>query len=238
MSIQFFLIPLHRKKKTIVEINMITILIQLKKTEKILGYGYYHIFHGYVSELLGNEKYGEQSNDYVYSNICGGRCTVDGFVFPNNPYFYIRTNNDRVWNNFLENINNKKNIMNGFTVEGFTIVDTKLSGNTFETDAASPILLSKKYKKMDVLSHDDLINAEEYLINTVKKKAEEVGFEIDPNLSIMITLQRKHRDIMYRGVINKGRNLKLRINCNDKTKEFILINGLGRSTGCGFGFLI
>ena len=120
----------------------ITILIQLKKTEKILGYEYYHVFHGYISELLGNETYGERRNEYVYSNICGGRCTKEGFSFPNNPYFYIRTNNNDVWNNFLKNINCKKNIMDGFSVEGFTIIDTNLNGNTFETDAASPILLS------------------------------------------------------------------------------------------------
>ena len=216
----------------------ITILIQLKKTEKILGYEYYHVFHGYISELLGNETYGKHHNDYVYSNICGGRCTSEGFSFPENPYFYIRTSSNEVWNNFLKNINRKKNIMDGFSVEGFTIIDTNLNVNTFETDAASPILLSNKYKKMDVLSHDDLVRVEEYLVNTIRKKAEEVGFEIDPHLSITITRQRKHRDIMYRGVVNKGRNLKLRINCNNETKEFVLTNGLGRSTGCGFGFLI
>ena len=217
---------------------MITILIQLKKTEKILGYGYYHIFHGYVSELLGNEKYGEQSNDYVYSNICGGRCTVDGFVFPNNPYFLIRTDNEGVWSNFLKNISLKKNIMDGFIVEGFTLVDTELSRSVFETDAASPILVSKKYSLVKNLSHDEIVDSEKYMVNSIKNKASELGVEIDPNLSIKVVLQRKNRTINYRGVINNGRNFKLRINCDDKTKEFILVHGIGRSSSCGFGFLI
>lgn len=217
---------------------MITILVQLKNTDNILGYEYYHVFHGYISELLGNEKYGEQSNEYVYSNICGGRCAIDGFIFPNNPYFYIRTDNERVWNNFVKNIASKKEIMNGFSVEGFTLVDTKLSSTTFETDASTPILVSKKYNFVPNLSSEELIDSENYLVDSVKRKAAEVGFEVDPNLSIKILMQRKHRNIKYRGVINTGRNLKLRINCDDKTKEFILVHGIGRSTGCGFGFLI
>jgi len=218
---------------------MITILIQLKETEKILGYEYYHVFHGYISELLGNDRYGHEAGDYVYSNICGGRCTTDGFSFPgNNPYFYIRTDNEKVWQNFLKNIKNKKNIMEGFIVEGFSIVDTKLNGSVFETDASTPILVSKKYNLVANLSREELIDTEKYMVESVRRKANELGVSIDDSLSIKVLLQRKPRNINYRGIINRGRNLRLRINCDEKTKEFILVHGIGRSTGCGFGFLI
>ena len=217
---------------------MITLLIKLKETEKILGYEYYHVFHGYISELLGNNSYGKRANDYVYSNICGGRCTADGFSFPGNPYFYIRTDKEEVWSNFLKNISSKKNIMDGFIVEGFTVVDTKLSRNVFETDASTPILVSKKYDRTYNLSHDELADSEKYMVESIKRKAEEIGVDIDPDLSIKVLLQRKHRTINYRGIINNGRNVRVRINCDDKTKEFILVHGIGRSTGCGFGFLI
>jgi CRISPR-associated endoribonuclease Cas6 len=217
---------------------MITIIVQIKETEKVLGYEYYHVFHGYISELLGNDRYGHEASDYVYSNICGGRCTTDGFSFPGNPYFYIRTDNEKVWQNFLKNIKDKKNIMDGFIVEGFSIVDTKLSSNVFETDASTPILVSKKYSKVRNLSREELIETEKYMVESVRRKAKELGVGIDDNLSIKVLTQRKWRNINYRGVINRGRNLRLRIDCDDKTKEFILVHGIGRSTGCGFGFLI
>ena len=217
---------------------MITILVQLKKTDNILDYEYYHVFHGYISELLGNEKYGCQGHDYVYSNICGGRCTPEGFVFPENPYFYLRTDNENVWKNFIKNICSKKEIMEGFSVEGFTVVDTKLSKSVFETDASTPILVSKKYNFVNNLSREELIDSENYMVDSIKRKASEIGFAVDPSLSIRILLQRKHRNINYRGTINTGRNFKIRISCDERTKEFILVHGIGRSTGCGFGFLI
>ena len=217
---------------------MITILVQLKETEKVLGYEYYHVFHGYISELLGNDRYGHEASDYVYSNICGGRCTTDGFSFTGNPYFYIRTDSDKVWQNFLRNIRVKKNIMEGFVVEGFTVVDVKLSGSIFETDASTPILVSKKYKLTNYLSSEELADTEKYMVESVRRKARELGVSIDENLSIKVLTQRKTRNINYRGIINRGRNFRLRINCDDKTKEFILVHGIGRSTGCGFGFLI
>ena len=218
---------------------MITILVALKQTKNVLGYEYYHVFHGYISELLGNDSYGKMSNDYIYSNICGGDFTVDGFDFRNStPYFYIRTSNEKVWQNFIKNISNKKNIMEGFEVDGFSVVNDNLKRNVYEPNAFTPILVSKKYNKFNNLSNDEILDCEKYLVETVKKKAEEAGFEIDPNLSIEILVQRKNRKIKYRGYINNGRNLKLRLNCDDKTKEFILTHGVGRSTGCGFGFLL
>ncbi len=217
---------------------MLTILVTLKKTDKNLYYGYRNVFHGYISELLGNENYGTTVNDYTYSCLCGGECTKDGITFKNNPYFYIRTNSEAVWQNFLSNIKNKKSIFNGFNVLGFSIVKDNLEKNSFETDASSPILVSKKYRLVNNLSRDEIIDTEKYLVNSVFNKAKEMGIEVDDNLSIKIVRQRMHRDINYRGIINKGRNLKLMINCDRKTKEFILTHGLGRSTSCGFGFLI
>ena len=217
---------------------MITILVVLEKTSKLLSYEYYPEFHGYMSKLLGNEKYGTTLNDYVYSNICGGRCTKEGISFDENPYFYIRTSNESVWSNFAKNAVKKKEIFDGFKVMGFNLINTPLDKKYYETDASTPILVSKKFNKLDNLSSDEIKDTEKYLIDNLIKRAKDSGFEIDPNISIKIVLQRSHRDINYRGFINKGRNLKLKIICDESTKEFILTHGLGRSTSCGFGFLI
>ena len=64
-----------------------------------------------------------------------------------------------------------------------------------------------------------------------------MDIDIDPTLSIEVVKQRPHRDILMHGIINKGRNLLLKISANDETKKFIMDNGIGRSTSCGFGFL-
>lgn len=216
---------------------MITLVVFLKKTESTLGYGYQHIFHGYISELLGDNSYGNQLNKYTYSNLCGYKCTKAGLVFKNNPYFYIRTSSEEVWKNFLSNIKKKINIFDGFSIESFTMKEISLDKPFYETNPSSPILVSKKFKS-DTLTNEEIEENERYLVNNVINKAKEYGFDADKNLSIKIISQKRHTDIMYRGIINKGRNFRLSISCDGPTKEFILTHGLGRSTSCGFGFLI
>lgn len=219
---------------------MITILVLLAKTKQVLSYRYRQDFHGYICNLLGNNHYKTPQNDYTYSNICGGRCTKEGIKFDGIPHFYIRTNSDSVLHNFMRNLSNTQfyNNLKGFHVLGFQIIESVLDKEFFETDASTPILVSKKYNHINLLSCAEINDTEKYLTESVFRKAKEMNIEIDSKLSIKITKQRMHRDIQYGHAINKGRNLVLGINCNRETKEFILLHGIGRSSSCGFGFLI
>ena len=217
---------------------MVNIIVILEKTKKPLRYGYSSLLHGYMSELLGNENYGKSLSDYTYSHFIGGKRTNDGIVFEDNPYFYIRTSKEEVWKNFLKNISRKKFIFEGYNVLGFNVMDMNLDKEYFETDSSTPILVSKKYNLFDVLSQKELYDTEDYLVKSIINKGKDFGIDIDKNLSIKIVSQKKHTDVFYRDIINKGRNFKLKITCDKPTKEFILTYGIGRSTSCGFGFLI
>lgn len=217
---------------------MITIKVILKKTEKPLKYGYEHVFHGYISDLLGNNTYGTHKSKYSYSNICGGIPKEEGLVFSGNPYFIIRTNDEETWQNFLSNISKKVNVMENMIIEGFSVDDTNTEKKIFRTLPSSPILVSKKYDKYNHLGPEELLSCEKYLINSVLVKAKECGFSVDPNLSIRIKEQKNHVNVRYRDIFNKGRNFLFEINSNNETKEFILTHGLGRSCGCGFGVIV
>jgi len=217
--------------------NLLTVRVVLKETREILPYNYCHKFKGYVSNLLGCETYNTKKNDYVFSFLCGGRLTKRGIIFHDNPFFYFRTSDQNVWNLFTQNLKEHTKLFGSFEVLGWEVVPTNLKKTVFETDAASPILVSKKYSYVNDLSSDQLKDTENYLVSSVLNKANEYGFNVDDNLKISIIKQRMHRDVAYKGAINKGRNVKLRIECNEDTKAFILSQGLGRSTGIGFGFI-
>ena len=217
----------------------ITFRVILKNTTEILPYDYYNKMHGYICKLLGNDFYGKDYRNYVYSNICNGRCTKQGFKFVDNPYFYVRVDSEKLRGVFYKNIVRIPIILgrNKFYVEGVEIIEEDLSEKVyFDTDAASPIIAPKKFKG-DYLSIDDLKICEESFVAQVKRRGNEMDIDIDPTLSIEVVKQRPHRDILMHGIINKGRNLLLKISANDETKKFIMDNGIGRSTSCGFGFL-
>lgn len=218
---------------------MFDIKVALKKTDKVLPYDYYYKMHGFICNLLGNNFYCSMQNNYIYSNLMGGDYTKDGIVFKEQPYFFIRTDDDTVLANFLNSLsNNKTKLFEGFEIEGFMTLLPKIKTSYFRTVKSSPILVSKTFDKKDNLSNDDLKETEKYLVESVIRHAKEYNVSIDENLTIEIIRQHKHKDILYKETINKGRVFELKINANKETKEFIISHGIGRSTGSGFGFLI
>lgn len=218
--------------------NLKEIDVILNKINYCIPYDYYNRHHGYVTKIMGDESYGSITNRYIYSNLIGGENTSDGIKFNDNPYFKIRIDDNDILlkQKFLQNIASNYELYYGLKVEGFTIKDVNVEKNTYRTLKQSPILISKKYKK-DYLTEEDLFDTEKYLIDSIMRKSETVGFDIDPNFSLKIKRMHNHKDILYNGIINKGRVFELEIKSNQETKNFILLNGIGRSCGTGFGFI-
>lgn len=223
---------------------MIELKIYFRKSDnKPLPYNYYKNHHGFVSKLIGNDSYGEAFNNYTYSNLHGSRYEKNGISFKNNVgYFFIRTNNNNTLVNFFQNYDKMKNeeMYYGIYLDGFEIsfID-KIEKSRFKTMVESPILVNGSYafKNKDWFDDEDILKCENYIVNNISEKAKSLNFTIDENLSIKIKNQGKHSDITYGGVHNKGRVFDLEIKCNNETKEFILLNGIGLSCGCGFGMI-
>lgn len=217
------------------------IKVFFKKTEAILPFDYFANFHSFIVKLLGDDKYGMRQNDYVYSNIRGWKPRKDlgGFVFEDAPYFNIRTNSEIVWGNFTRNLPSVRQFMEGFDIDGWTIEETNLNRRVFETCYESPILIGNNKKDAYApLSNEMKKKYEQYLKNGIFKAAESCGVRIDENLSIRIMYDHGTSYIKYRGIHNIGRRFRLYIECDENTKEFILTHGLGRSCGCGFGYIL
>ena len=60
-----------------------------KEENMILTHTYYNKFHGFVCELLGDNQYQNQSNNYTTTFICGGKSIDKGIVFTKNDVYFI-----------------------------------------------------------------------------------------------------------------------------------------------------
>lgn len=217
------------------------IKIVLKKIDHIIPYDYYQRMHGAVCRITGvNETYGSKCNRYIYTNLIGGENTTKGIVFKNNPYFIIRFSSidTELLSNIVNNIISDKRLFLGLEIDGvFSTTDTNVDRCHFRTMKQSPILISKKYDKSYINNSEIVEDIEKSLIENIKNKALECGFVVDKDLKIKIKSIHNNKTINYNGIFNVGRVFELLIYANEDTKNFILLNGLGRSCGCGFGFI-
>lgn len=217
------------------------IKIVLKKIDHIIPYDYYQRMHGAVCRITGvNETYGSKCNRYIYTNLIGGENTTKGIVFKNNPYFIIRFSSidTELFSNIVNNITSDKRLFLGLEIDGvFSPTDTNVDRYLFRTMKQSPILISKKYDKSYINNSEIVEDVEKSLIENIKNKALECGFVVDKDLKIKIKSIHNNKTINYNGIFNVGRVFELLIYANEDTKNFILLNGLGRSCGCGFGFI-
>lgn len=220
---------------------ILEIEIFVKQGKQPIGFDYHKKLHGWLSNLLGNDCYGKNVNDYTYSYIARPMYKKDGIHLKDKKgSFVVRTSSPNVLRNFLNNYDKHKDdeMFYGVYPDGFKFLQiNNVNKGRFRTMVHSPILVNGFYDKKDWFDDNDIKRCEEYLVDSVFKKAKASGFTADENLSIKIKNQKKHSDIVYSGVHNKGRVFDLEINCNEETKEFILLNGLGRSCGIGFGMI-
>lgn len=219
------------------------IKVYVTQGNKPIGYDYHRKLHGFVSKLLGNETYGSTTNNYVYSNLNVPEYKKDGIWLKNGKgYFIIRTNNPQAFVNFITNYDTLKDkeIFYDIHLDGFNLSQIDSVKKTkFRTMIQSPILINgdKNLLRKDWLDDNDIHKCENYITNNIIEKAKSLNVSLDKDLKVKIKNQKKHSDIVYNGVYNKGRVFDLEINCDDNTKEFILLNGIGRSCGIGFGMI-
>lgn len=220
---------------------MIEIKLILEPFSHALPYDYYNRMHGFISKLMGDNNYGKNYNRYHYTNIIGGENTKDGIIFKDaTPYFIIRfdKNDTELQDRFWNNITSCVNLFFGLKLKTFLFEEVdNYKKKTFRTLKQSPILISEKYRQLDDLSLDIIQETESYLLRCIRNKAKACGFKLDERLTINIVNQYNPKTINYNGIQNKGRLFELKINANEATKKFILLNGLGRSCGCAFGFI-
>lgn len=223
--------------------------IYLKQGNKKVGYDYPQLLHGLVCDLAGDNRYGSIVSNYTYSNLHGEKRFADGIDFDDKKtYFTIRVNEEnmsQVFKNIADGFKKKhgKDLFYGMRLDGIEInTCSEFTRNHFRTMLESPIKINvktngKEFNKKFFLDADDIAETEEYLKKNILKKARAHRFDADKDLSIKIRKQGRPRTVYYRGLLCNGRVFDLDIRCDEKTKEFIMLHGVGCGNGIGFGMI-
>lgn len=199
---------------------------------------YYHQMHGFVSSLLGENKYKEQGNRYSYSMLNNGTLSEGKWSFNDMPTFNVRIGDKETFDNFKSNIIKGEAKLFGMEVVGIKEIYVSTDNSIFFINHDTPLRLSNKFERIfRKLTIDERKKAEEYILHNIKTQMDKFGLLMPKDTIVSIVREYQRRIVKTKGVYSNTRRFSLRVNASDEVKEFIMLHGIGRSTGFGFGYL-
>lgn len=213
------------------------IVLAMPKGKK-LPTSYRTQFHGFISNLFGDNCYKENKSKYSVTALRNGKYKENFIVFNDNPYFIVRIGDSETFNCFVENIKKYNNEFFGMEIEGIQEFHTSIERTEFSIQQDTPIRLGKSFENIHrVMTKNEIEQAEEYLVKQTLERAKEANVNTDNGLKIKIIRDFQPIVIKYHNILNNTRVMNLSIECDNELKEFILVHGLGKSNSCGFGFI-
>jgi len=215
--------------------------LKLTKNKSIVPFDYQQKIVGTIYKWLGrNEEHGRQSA-FSFSHLQKGEKVEKGFNFPEGSILYFSSTDNKLLTKIYKGIKADKNLFNGLSVYEIDMIAEPPFRNRERFSLLSPLLIKQwvgKGKKHRHLTFEDK-EADKILTESVKKRLESNGIP-DDNLNIFFdrSYQRKKTKVInYKGVGNKASVCPIIIEGNFDTMEFLWNNGVGHSTGIGFGCL-
>ncbi len=216
------------------------IYIKLSKAEKLLPFNYQELLTGVVHKWIGenNEVHGKP-NRYSFSWIQNTVAEKGGLRLKNDAYFFIGSYDSDLLKKIIKGIIEDSEMFYGIRATDVQIGNIPNFNSMQEFLMASPVLLKVKQETgvKHVTIEDDTF--EELLTQSFKNKLQ--GAEIDSE-GVMIKVNpkstyRSTKLVTYRGIKNKTSLVPIIIEGNQEQIAYAWCNGLGNSTGIGFGSL-
>lgn len=195
----------------------------------------------YLHKCLGKDnKYHNAPSKYCITPILGGRLereskTID-FKGEEAPYIYVSSEDSEFFNKLMLGLFVNPELGFGMKVLDVQNVCTTVFDGYNIFKAVTPIVLkekgSRKYLTIKDEGYENLLK--EHTMNKLSKAIPGVdlsGFEME----VMKNVPHKVRKSMYKKTLIRSTICSVKITCNKKIAEFIYSNGLGQSTGIGFG---
>lgn len=220
---------------------------------------YEHMLHGFMCENIPINGYMKDTKPFIYSNlkesrlrskkqaVCG-KSTLYHTSFQSDGVFYIRTADPII----IDLV--KKNIKKGMiviphayvsSVKSKTITPSTIGESKYlKSYPSSPILIQTNFDKVENVWEPKYQDIEEYLKNNVESRAKRIGVPIG-DFTIDILEMTSSKPIRVKSLAKDpegtsyiiGRNMTIKVNGDQTVKEFIMLHGIGRSLGLGFGFM-
>lgn len=216
------------------------IYIRLSKTEKLLPFNYQELLTGVVHKWIGenNEVHGKP-NQYSFSWIQNTIAHKGGLKLKHDAFFFISSYDDTLIKRIIKGILKNPEMFLGIQVADVQIQNIPDFESVHEFMMGSPVFLKVKEnnKTKHVTIKDE--SFEEVLtqsfINKLKKaQINPDGVQVRMNPA---STYRQTKLVKYKGIDNKTSLVPITIEGNQEQIAYAWCNGLGNSTGIGFGSL-
>jgi len=215
--------------------------IKLTKHRNIVPFDYQQKLVGTIHKWMGkNDEHGKQSI-FSFSQLQGAEQIENGYLFPHGSTLYFSSTDNSLLTRIYKGIKQDSTMFSGLKVYEIDMIPEPAFRNRERFVLLSPIFLKQKIEGRNKPKHftfeDD--ETENLLTEAVKRRLEFNGIP-DDTLKIIFdkTYQgKKTKVINYRGVGNKTSVCPIIVEGKFETMEFLWNNGVGHSTGIGFGCL-
>ncbi len=215
--------------------------LKLSKNKSTIPFDYQQKLVGTIHKWFGkNAEHGKQSI-FSFSSLQGSEKTDKGFDFPEGAVLYFSSSDNELLTRVYTGIKADPILFNGLKVYEIDMISEPSLRNRERFSLLSPILIKRKVVGEKNPQHITFENDESdiFLTEVVKRRLEKNGIP-DETLSIKFdrTYQgKKTKVINYRGIGNKCSVCPIIVEGKFDTMEFLWNNGVGHSTGIGFGCL-
>lgn len=216
------------------------IYIRLSKSDNLLPFNYQELLTGVLHKWIGenNEVHGKP-NQYSFSWIENTVAQQEGLKLKNDAFFFISSHDDLLIKRIIKGIIKNPEMFFDIQVVDVQIQNIPEFNSVQEFLLGSPVLL--KTKENNRTKHITIVDEsfEEVLtqsfINKLKKaqiNSDGVRVRINPT-----STYRQTKLVTYKGINNKTSLVPIIIEGNQEQIAYAWCNGLGNSTGIGFGSL-
>jgi len=215
--------------------------LKISKHKTTIPFDYQQKLVGTIHKWIGrNEEHGKQSV-FSFSQLQGGEQIENGYIFPHGSTMYFSSTDNSLLTRMYKGIKQDPTMFSGLKVYEIDMIPEPAFRNRERFVLLSPIFLKQKIEGRDkpkhcTFEHDE---TDRLLTEAVKRRLAFNGIA-DDTLKIAFdkTYQgKKTKVIKYRGIGNKTSVCPIIVEGKFETMEFIWNNGVGHSTGIGFGCL-
>lgn len=216
------------------------IYLSLTKNNKTIPYNYQELLTGTIHKWIGkeNEIHGE-SGAFSFSWLQNTISNKNGIDLMRDAYFFISSLNEELIRKIIKNVIEDPTMFNGINVFDIQIKNTPQFEPIESFFMASPVLL--KLREGEKTRHVTLKDNdfEQVLTDNLKRKLEKVGLS-SAGIEIRLNPDFNYRNtkmVDYKGIKNRASFAPIIIKGTQEQIAFAWNQGLGNSTGIGFGAL-
>ncbi len=215
--------------------------LKLSKNKTTIPFDYQQKLVGTIHKWMGrNDEHGKQSV-FSFSQLQSGVLVENGFNFPEGSVLYFSSTDNKFLTSIYKGIKEDPTLFCGLKVYEIDMQSEPAFRNRERFPLLSPLFFKQKVDGKNKPKHFTFEDeeTENLLTEAVKRRLDFNGI---PDDTLKITFDKiyqgkKTKVIKYRGIGNKTSVCPIIVEGKFETMEFLWNNGVGHSTGIGFGCL-